>query len=217
MLFKVTFEASGLTNSKELVGQECSGYEAQGFTEVALAESAFPKNVLAVLGGHITDDDNQGATDIHVFVCVDLLLEVDSENAAKRMVPPFDILNKISDLMSGSMDLHLEANSWEVTQVEGSQDDILLALQQVHIGLEMMTNGGYRMVSSYEGRRDWICVIQQVSNGRWRVEPNDTTEAFMYDRFSEALALATSFIPKNSESVGSENCESTTEDFPIPF
>ncbi len=118
MQFKVTFEATGFTNSKGLVGQTCTEHEAKGFTEVSLAEETFPKNVLAVLGGRIAEDDEQGAKDIHVFVCVDLLVEANSGEAAERLAPPEDLLTKISDLMSSGFDLDLEAHSWEVTEVE---------------------------------------------------------------------------------------------------
>jgi hypothetical protein len=128
MQFKVTFEASGFTNSKELVGQACSEQEAKGYTEVSLAEKTFPKNVLAVLGGRISDDDEQGERDIHVFVCVDLLVEVSGEEAAERVAPPIDLLTKISDLMSRGFDLDLEAHSWEVTEFEGIGGEVTSSL-----------------------------------------------------------------------------------------
>lgn len=118
MQFKVTFEASGFTNSGGLSGQKCTEHEAKGFTDVSLAEGEFPRNVLAVLGGHIAEDDGQGSEDIHVFVCVDLLVEAETADKAERMKPPQDLLTKISDLMSRGFDLDLEAHSWEVTDVE---------------------------------------------------------------------------------------------------
>jgi len=113
MQYKVSFEATGFTNS-QLAGKEFTEHEAKGFTETSLAEGTFPKNVLAVLGGHISEDDAQGKSDIHVFVCIDLLVEAESEGKADRMTPPEDLLTKISDLMSSGFDLDLESHSWEV-------------------------------------------------------------------------------------------------------
>lgn len=124
MQFKVTFEASGFTNSKDLSGQVFTEQEAKGFTDASLAEGEFSRNVLAVLGGRIAEDDDQGADDIHVFVCVDLLVEAESEYKAERMKPPEDLLTKISDLMSSSFDLDLEAHSWEIVDVELQGEDL---------------------------------------------------------------------------------------------
>jgi hypothetical protein len=121
MQYKVTFEATGFTNSEQLAEKEFTEHEAKGFTEVSLAEGTFPKNVLAVLGGRISEDDSQGKSDIHVFVCVDLLIEAESVDKADRMTPPEDLLTKISDLMSSGFDLDLEAHSWEVTEVDIGQ------------------------------------------------------------------------------------------------
>ena len=118
MKFKATFEASGFTNQKDLVDQKCTEEQARDFTEASRYDGTFPKNVLAVLGGHITDDDNQGESNIHVFVCVDLLIDVESEDLAERMKPPEDLLAKIADLMSTDFELDLEAHSWEVTEVQ---------------------------------------------------------------------------------------------------
>lgn len=115
--FKVTFEATGFTNSQHLTEQQFTEHEAKGFTEISLAEGTFPKNVLAALGGRISEDDEQGKSDIHVFVCVDLLVEAESYDKAERMTPPEDLLTKISDLMSNGFDLDLEPHSWEVTQI----------------------------------------------------------------------------------------------------
>lgn len=117
MQFKVIFEATGFTNDKGLIGQEFGEHEARGFTEVSLAQGTLPEDVRAVIGGYITDDDNQGDSDIHVFVHIDLLIEADSEDQAESMVPPANLLTKISDLMSGEFALDLESNSWEVTEV----------------------------------------------------------------------------------------------------
>lgn len=118
MQFKVSFEATGFTDDKALVGQSFSEQEALGFTEVSLAQGTLPKGVAAVIGGYVTDDDEQGDSDIHVFVHIDLLVDADSEDQAERMAPPVDLLTKISDLMTGEFSLDLESNSWEVTEVD---------------------------------------------------------------------------------------------------
>lgn len=141
MQFKVTFEATGFTNSGELVGQECTAQEAKGFTEVSLAEATFPKSVLAVLGGRIAEDDEQGDEDIHVFVCVDLLVEANSEEAVESFVPPEDLLTKISDLMSSGFDLDLEAHSWEVTEVEDISEELTSAFQSRIDQLPILSKG----------------------------------------------------------------------------
>jgi hypothetical protein len=122
--FKVSYEATGFTNSKDLLDRTFTEQEAIGFSEVSLQEGTLPTNVLAVLGGHVSADDGQGEKDIHVFVCVDLLVEASSEDAAERMAPPKELLTRISDLMSSGLDLDLQAHSWEVTQVQ-TQDEAL--------------------------------------------------------------------------------------------
>ena len=124
MKFKVTYEASGFTNSKNLADQEFTEQEAKGFTEVSLSEGTFPKNVLAVLGGHISEDDAQGNADIHVFACVDLLIEAESQDEAEYMRPPAELLTKVSDLMSSGFDLDLEAYSWELTEVQDPENEV---------------------------------------------------------------------------------------------
>ena len=118
MQYMVTFEATGFTNSKQLAEQQFTAHEARGFTEISLSEGTLPKNVLAVIGGHISEDDGQGESDIHVFVCVELLVEAESEEVIDRMTPPEDLLTKISDLMSSGFDLDLESHSWEATEVQ---------------------------------------------------------------------------------------------------
>lgn len=125
MKFKVTFEATGFTNSHTLADQAFSQQEAESFTEAALAEGSFPKNVLAVLGGRIAEDDDQGGKDIRVFVCVDLLIEAKNEVSAERVRPSAVLLEKISDRMSSESNLDLLAGSWEVTEVdEPSAEDL---------------------------------------------------------------------------------------------
>jgi hypothetical protein len=118
MKFKVTFEATGFTNSKGLADQELTEQEALGFTEVSLAEGTFPGGVVALTGGRISEDDDQGESDIHVFVCVDLLVEAETEEEARRLAPPLDLLTRVSDLMSEGFDLDLERDSWEAVSAE---------------------------------------------------------------------------------------------------
>lgn len=125
MQFKLSFEAAGFTNDRALLECEFSQNEAQGFTEASLAEGTFPAGVLAVIGGHITEDDGQGKSDIRVFVRIDLLVEASSEVDAKNMAPDEDLLTRIADLIAVDYDLDLDAHEWAVTDVAEPEESLL--------------------------------------------------------------------------------------------
>lgn len=119
MNFKVSYEATGFTNNGKLVGRALDEPQT-----AQLNAATLPANVISVIGGYITDDDDQGKTDIHLFVHVDILVEANSEEEADAMEPPSEFLGQIADLMSGGKDLDLDVHSWETTEVDEHESDL---------------------------------------------------------------------------------------------
>lgn len=123
MKFKVTFEATGFTNDREMLSESGSFLEsvALGITEGLRSSGKLPYNVLGVADGYISEDDAQGDTDIHVFVGVVLLVEAATEAAAESFAPPEEMLNWLAYFIAGAgtarQGLDLDEHSWEVTDV----------------------------------------------------------------------------------------------------
>jgi len=80
--------------------------------------------VAGVSGGHITEDDAQGGSDVKVFASVALLVEAINEDDAESFNPPAKLLTYLADVM-GAVDgeslIGLDG-SWEVVDVEESED-----------------------------------------------------------------------------------------------
>jgi hypothetical protein len=73
---------------------------------------------------------------------------------------------------------------------------MLSVLKKIYPGLEFLPDGAFRIVRTYETRRDWICVIQPTRGDSWVVQHNDTTESFTYPDLSEALDVSLKFVPE---------------------
>ncbi|WP_175047943.1 hypothetical protein [Duganella vulcania] len=121
MEFDVEFEAVGFTSS-DLSDCELTESEAIGFTEVAGKENTLPADVVAVIRGHISEDDGQDDDDQRkVFVNVTLRIRAKDEQSAEAFSPPRALLASLADMMAtddaGSVDLELEEN-WEVMAVD---------------------------------------------------------------------------------------------------
>ncbi|WP_371436343.1 hypothetical protein [Polaromonas sp.] len=118
--FKINFEATAFTDDKEVLDATLEGADALALTDACRADGSLPSGVLAVTGARISEDDGQGDTDIHCFVCVDLEIEGDSLDAVEKFEPPAAFLTRISEFLTGASTFDLEANSWEVVDVSAS-------------------------------------------------------------------------------------------------
>lgn len=109
----VTFECTGFS-SVDVDGNEFSEEEARGYTDVALVERTFPPGVLAVVGGHIAEDDAQHGSDRRVFVNITLRMAAMINADTRDFVPPVDLLTALADRIcadeDGNTTVHLEAN-----------------------------------------------------------------------------------------------------------
>lgn len=126
-VFKVHWEARGLTQDRSIVDAFISLSEAQAFTETSLAEGTLPSGVIGVVEGCISEDDGQSGKDVCIFICVTLLHEAESLSAAENLSPPENLLTKIADMMgadiNGQAGVELEPHSWEIVNVEQAQDE----------------------------------------------------------------------------------------------
>lgn len=120
--YNVRFEATGFTNDHVIASKVCSEMEADGFTDTMRAENELPAGVVRVVGGYITEDDNQGDSDIHVFISVTLIIKAESEAAAESRPIPIYLLNDIADIMGSSISeqgrLDVERDSLEIMDVD---------------------------------------------------------------------------------------------------
>lgn len=119
--YEVTFESPGFTRNRGIVGNEFSESEAEGYTEVARAEGTLPAGVIAVLRGHISEDDGQSGAEVRVFACVTLRLQAADAEEAESFVPPEGLLTTIADLMGSRDDeqhLSLDGGAWEAAEIE---------------------------------------------------------------------------------------------------
>lgn len=121
-IFKATWEASGHTDDSSIVDKEISDEFALGFTQTSIQENLFPPHIKALVRGFITADDEQGKSDIHVFVGVSMNVDVADEAALEKLPVPEDLLTKISDQMclndNGEMVVSLEPGSWILADFE---------------------------------------------------------------------------------------------------
>lgn len=115
--YVVSFEASGHTNDRDVIGSGLSEEDAMKFTRLARTEGGLPQGVKAVVRGFLTDDDSQETTDIHVFFHIDLLVDSVSHSQAEATLPPLQLLNQLAQDMMGKNSIEYEQNTWEVTQV----------------------------------------------------------------------------------------------------
>lgn len=118
--FTISFEATAFCDDKEVMDATLERADALALTDACRVDGSLPSGVLAVTGARISEDDGQGDTDIHCFVCVDLEIEGDSLGAVEKFEPPSAFLTRISELLIGASTIDLEANSWEVVDVSAS-------------------------------------------------------------------------------------------------
>lgn len=119
--FAVTFEAWGLTDTRAICELEFTREEGIGFSETSIAEKLFPKDVLAVVRGNISEDRAQGNSRIKVFISITLIIAANNETHAYAFCPPRELLTKVSDAMTSMHDggnrLELDGD-WGITGVE---------------------------------------------------------------------------------------------------
>lgn len=72
---------------------------------------------------------------------------------------------------------------------------LLTVLKKVYPGIELLPDGAFRMVKTFDSRRDWICVIRKSQDRDWIVEHNDSTDTHRYGDLTESLELALSLAP----------------------
>lgn len=73
---------------------------------------------------------------------------------------------------------------------------LLKALQKAYPGTELLPDGAFRILKTFDTRRDWICMIQQCPDGSWLVEHNDSRDTNQCIDFAEAMEVAQSFVPE---------------------
>lgn len=120
--FDVTYEAIGYTTNPSIIDNELSGEDVRGFTDQLRAEGGLPAGIEDVLRGYITvDDEQEGTREKKLFVSVTIRVTAANAEAAEANETPARLLTPIADMM-GTCDkevvLDLEANSWEVMDVE---------------------------------------------------------------------------------------------------
>lgn len=123
MLFNITWEATSFANSNSILDAELSEYSMSTYPKVCKAEGKLPEGVQTIIKGYITADDHQDdESDIHAFVSITLQYEAPSLEAAEKLKPPTEFLSKIAETLgtdsSGDLQLDLERNSWEITDIE---------------------------------------------------------------------------------------------------
>lgn len=122
--FVVTFEDAGFTDTAALEGCTLDEAEIAEFNAKHETSELFPDDVLGVFGAYIVSDDNQGTSDIKMFVSVKLKLAAKNEHAAWDFRPPTALLELITETLvakagKGSLDME---DSWEVLETETLED-----------------------------------------------------------------------------------------------
>jgi hypothetical protein len=113
-LFDVQFDATTYTDDRGLVDRELSDEFIARFNRIAKSDGVFPKGVVELVKGYVSEDDEQGDTDIHCFVGVTLRIEAVDEDEAEAFEPPTEVLDEIFTELMGSHDV----DYWEVLQAE---------------------------------------------------------------------------------------------------
>lgn len=129
MMHDVTFEAIGYTAHLKHCEQELDEDVVKVFNESSIRENSFPENVVAVISGYITPDDNQNPMDAKVFCSVTLRMNAVDETPDPDFNVPMDLLNSIAEMIplqikgtnSNKQPLDIERNSWEVVDVNNAQ------------------------------------------------------------------------------------------------
>jgi hypothetical protein len=113
-VFDVQFDATTHTDDKDLLVNELSDEFIARFNLKARAAGLFPAGVVELVSGHVSEDDEQGDTDIHCFVGVTLRIEAVDEDEAEAFEPPTEVLDEIFTELMGSHDI----DYWEVLHAE---------------------------------------------------------------------------------------------------
>jgi hypothetical protein len=118
--YKVTFEATGVTNSRAVSACELGPADLEKATAQFLKEATAPQWVMGVVDAHVSEDDAQGQADIKCFACVSLVVSGDSRADIERRAPPVALLDRVVGEMltaCGELDLNLEDN-WAQMDIE---------------------------------------------------------------------------------------------------
>jgi hypothetical protein len=112
--FQVTFEDVGFTDDQALKDASLSQDEVAKFNQKAKQAKLFKRPVLELLGAHFAEDDEQGKSDIKVFLSVDLLLDTSFIEHAENAAPPTAVLTEVQDalLKKAKKPVDLQGN-WE--------------------------------------------------------------------------------------------------------
>lgn len=123
--FEVTYEDVGFTRD-DTSGCELSEQYLQGYSETKVAENGFPEHVKAITKAYVTTDDGQeGEEEAKVFLPVTLVVEAESEEAARPLRIPENTLTEIADcaIKEGGDDVEIGLeNNWEITDVQKAPD-----------------------------------------------------------------------------------------------
>jgi hypothetical protein len=110
--YDIQFDATTHTDDKGLLDNSLSDEFIARFNTKAKAEGTFPAGVVELVKGYVSEDDEQGDTDIHCFVGVTLRVEAVDDEAAWAFEPPTDILDEIFTELMGSHDV----DYWEILE-----------------------------------------------------------------------------------------------------
>ena len=72
---------------------------------------------------------------------------------------------------------------------------MLSVLKKIYTGLDVLPDGAFRVVRTYETRRDWICMIHPTQFDDWVVQHNDSTEHLTCPDLSVALGVSLKLVP----------------------
>ena len=77
-----------------------------------------PVNFVSVHDAHICEDDGQGTSDIKVFICIGLEMEMKRECEAMRTTPDREFLGAIARSLFGKHAVDIDESTWEVADVD---------------------------------------------------------------------------------------------------
>jgi hypothetical protein len=97
--FAVQFEEVTYLDDRTELNAALDAGEAETLTEKLLSQKKkfFPAGILGVSEAYITEDDAQGDSDIKCFICIKLIIEATTQEAAEATQAPTELLSAIAD------------------------------------------------------------------------------------------------------------------------
>lgn len=123
--FEIMYEDVGFTE-QDTQACELSEHFLSAYSETAISQRNFPEHVKAITKAYLSEDEGQKQdSEIKIFASVTLIVEAESEHAARRAGIPTHILTEIVDHVINeggpAIEVHLE-NSWQITGVDDAID-----------------------------------------------------------------------------------------------